>query len=54
MKFGAVFLCLGILLPAFSGCCADQPALERINQEQAQTIHSLQQELKRVNAELEK
>ncbi len=52
MKCGAVFLFLGVLLPALSGCARDQ-ALEQINREQAQTIHSLEQELKRVNAELE-
>jgi len=52
MKFCPGFLFLGVLLAAFGGCARDQ-ALERINREQAQTIHSLKQELNRVNAELE-
>ena len=43
---------MAFLILAVTGCAKD-PALERINREQTATIHSLNQELKRVNSELE-
>lgn len=45
------FLFLALSLPV-CGCAKDQ-SLERINREQAATIHSMSQELKRLNSELE-
>lgn len=41
-----------LVLPAVSGCAKDS-ALEQINRQQAATLQSLNQELRRVNSELE-
>ena len=52
IRFEPGLLLLGLLILAAGGCAGDRD-LERINREQAATIHSLNQELKRVNGELE-